>query len=104
MTELDAYRFVMRGNPADLKGRFNRIWLWHARVLLGGLIRRRSKAIESLMRASEGDPEILYVERLVGGLGRLLSMRGTFDANVQRIWDAPWRRVPQGRLRSEQAT
>jgi len=89
---LDIYKHALNGrDPESRQSKWIRQkWLRKAIYLALELYRRRKDFIRTLAVSSEGDPEILVIEFLLGQLLDVFRLRGNYDKAHQQILGRSW--------------
>jgi len=91
--EFDPYLRAQRGNYENISEGPKYTWQRESIEVLKTLLQYRHKLLGLLYYPLEGDPDVLFIERLLGRLSELLRRRRAYDLSFREIWEAPWRRV-----------
>jgi len=91
---LDPYLFVLQPNYTISMVRLRQSWQWKAAAVLGKLLRRPGKLLLSLHYPLEGDPDVLWIESMIGRLAELLKRRKAYDLSIREVRKAIWRQIP----------
>ncbi|MBK8553010.1 MAG: glycosyltransferase family 2 protein [Ignavibacteria bacterium] len=68
-------------------------WLHQSLLLMKKLRGYGFRKLLKFNSASEGDPEILRIEKTLGRLSELLKIRGEYDKRINSVRNAAWRKV-----------
>ncbi len=89
----DSYLKVFDPEPKNFNQSFKKKWIFLTIMLIKKL---RSYGIRKLLKfnkSSEGDSEILRIEKSIGRLREILKIRGQYTIQMETVKNAPWRKV-----------
>lgn len=90
---LAPYYSAMAKQRAGFVGWLEKTWQWMVLLELKKLLLHPVRLLLSHVRAYEGNPEVLSVERIKGRLSGLLGKRKAYNLSFRKIRDAAWNKT-----------
>lgn len=91
--DFDAYLKAFDPKPDTVSESLKLKWYYQTYLMLRKLRGYGFRKLMKFNKANEGDDEILRIEKSIGKLYKLMKMRGEYFNRMNRVKNAPWRKV-----------